>query len=189
MKRVLGALMIAGAMGSGAWAGPSSDRWIHIRVDDHDDGPGRVDIQVPIGMVSGLLPVLKHHSTHRGSLRLDGTDVDMQEIRSYWAAVRDAKDGEYITVRDADSKVRIAKKSGNLLVHVDESPGGEKVRMTLPMALIDAVLAGGDTLDVDALARALEQAPSGELLTVDDGDSHVRIWIDSAPAAAREDAP
>jgi hypothetical protein len=54
----------------------------------------------------------------------------MHEIRGYWTAVRDAKDGEYITVRDADSKVRIAKKSGNLLLHVDESPRGEKVRMT-----------------------------------------------------------
>lgn len=189
MKRLIGVVMIAGAVGSGAWAGTSSDRWIHIRVDDNDDGPGRVDIQVPVSMVSGLLPALKDHAVGHGGIHLDGTDVDIREIRGYWAALRDAKDGEYVTIKDADSKVRIAKKSGVFLVNVDETSGGEKVRMTLPMAFVDAVLAGGETLDLDALARALERAPSGELLTVDDHESHVRIWIDAAPAAAREDAP
>ena len=188
MRAMLGALIVAGTLGT-TWAGSSSDRWIHIRVEDMDDGPGHVDIQVPIGMVSGLLPALRDKSLRHGGIHVDGADMSMKEIRGYWAAVRDAKDGEYVTVKDADAKVRVAKKSGLLLVHVDESRGGDKVRVTIPVALVDAVLAGGDTIDVDALGRALEQAPSGELLTVDGDDGHVRIWIDNAPAPAREDAP
>jgi hypothetical protein len=188
MRNVLGALLIAGVAGSGAWAGATEDRWIHIRVDDNDDGHGRVDIQVPITMVSGLLPMLKDR-TSAGAIHIDGKDVDLDELRAYWAAVRGAKDGEYVTVRDEEAHVRIAKSSGNLLLKVDESDGGSRVRMKIPLTLVDALLAGGDAVDLSALGKALEKAPSGELLTVDDADSHVRIWIDAAPAAAREDAP
>jgi hypothetical protein len=188
MKYLLGALMLVGLAGRGAWAGASDDRWIHIRVDDRDEGHGRVDIQVPLTMVSSLLPMLKD-KTSAGAVHIDGRDVDLDEMRGYWAAVRSAKDGDYVTVRDEGAHVRIAKSAGNLLLNVDESGGGSRVRMKLPLPLVDAVLAGGNTIDLDALGKALEKAPTGEILTVDDADSHVRIWIDSAPLPAREDAP
>jgi hypothetical protein len=187
MRKLLGAMIVAGIAGSGAWAGSSDDRWIHIRIDDND-GRGRIDIQVPVGMVSGLLPALETR-VPAGGLHVDGKDVDLDELRGYWAAVRGAKDGDYVTVRDRDAHVRIAKISGNLLVDVDERSGGGRVRLKIPMPLVDAVLAGGDTVDLQALGKALEKAPSGDLLTVDDDDSHVRIWIDAAAAPAREEAP
>jgi hypothetical protein len=188
MRKALGALVIVGLAGTGAWAGATDDRWIHIRVDDNDGGSGRVDIQVPITMLSGLLPMLQH-KTAAGAIHVDGKDVDLAELRTYWAVVRDAKDGEYVTVRDDDARVRIAKSAGSLLVNVDESEGRGRVRMKLPVTLVDAVLAGDNDLDLIALGKALEKSPSGDLLTVDDEDSHVRIWIDAAPAAAREDGP
>lgn len=188
MKRLLTAVVIAGIAGSGAWAETSGARWIHIRVDDNDDGHGRVDIQVPVTLVSGLLPALKDRvSSER--MHIDGKDLDMNELRSYWAALRDAKDGEYVTVRDQNANVRISKKAGQFLLNVDESPNGSRVRLKIPLPLVDAVLAGGDTIDLQSIGKALEGAPSGEILTVDDVDSHVRIWIDMAPAAAREDVP
>jgi len=61
--------------------------------------------------------------------------------------------------------------------------------MKIPVQLVDAVLSGGDTLDFDAVGSALVKVPSGEILTVDDEDSHVRIWIDDEAAPAREDKP
>lgn len=188
MKKLLGAMIVAAVASGGAWAGSSGSRWIHIRVDDNDEGHGRVDIQVPITMVSGLLPALKDR-VPAGSLHIDGKDVDVDELRRYWTAVRDAQDGEYLTVRDDDAHVRIAKSGQTLLLNVDERSGGGRVRMRIPVPLVDAVLAGGDRVDLDTLGRALEKAPSGDLLTVDDEDSHVRIWIDAAPAPARGEAP
>jgi len=187
MKKLLASLVLVGATGSAAWAGSPDERWIHVRVDDSGGDKGRVDIQVPIGLVSTLLPILKNKHGH-GSIHVDGNDVDLAEIRGYWKAVRGAKDGEYVTVKDDDSNVKIAKSGGFLKVMVDGEDGG-RVRMKIPVQLVDAVLSGGDTLDFDAVGSALVKVPSGEILTVDDEDSHVRIWIDDEAAPAREDKP
>jgi len=182
----LGCLVLVGF--AGGLAAASDDKWIHVRVDDTDGGKGRVDIQVPVGMVASLLPMLKGAHA-KGSIHLDDTSIDLAEFRGYWTALRAAKDGEYVTVRDEDSNVRIAKRGGTFQLTVDDKGGRSRVRMKLPLPLIDAVVAGGDTLDMGALAEALASAPAGELLTVDDEDSHVRIWIDGLAAPAREDAP
>jgi hypothetical protein len=120
---------------------------------------------------------------------VDGDAVDLEEIRGYWSAVRSAKDGEYVTVRDADSDVRVSKRGGYFLLNVDDKGGRSRVRMKLPLPLVDAVLDGRDSINLEALGGALAKAPPGEILTVDDEDSHVRIWIDAAAAAPREDAP
>lgn len=185
MKKILGSIVLAAFAGV---ATASDDRWIHVRVDDADGGKGRVDIQVPIGMVQSLLPVLKGAHA-RGAIQVDASSVDLAELREYWTAVRSAKDGEYVTVRHEDSDVRIAKRGGQLLLNVDDKGGKSRARMKVPVPMIDAVLAGGDTLDLTALGVALANAPAGEILAVDDEGSHVRIWIDGAAAPARQDAP
>jgi hypothetical protein len=186
MKKILGYLVLACATGCAAQASASDDRWIHVRVDDAEGAGGHVDIQVPIGMVSSLLPVLK--GAHgRGSIHVDHQRVDVAELRGYWNAVRAAKDGEYVTVRDDDSDVRISKSGGYLRVTVDGKRDGGRVRMKIPVSLVDAALVGGDSIDLEAIGKALANVPAGELLTVDDDDSHVRIWIDAQPAPARED--
>jgi len=164
----------------------ADDRWIHVRVDETDGDKGRVDIQVPIGLVSTLLPALKGKHG-RGSIHFDGSDVDLAELRGYWNAVRAAADGQYVTVRDEDSDVKISKSGGFFRLSVDERGGGSRVRMKVPIQLVDAVLSGGDTIDLGAVGGALAKVPSGEILTVDDEDSHVRIWIDDDAAPARED--
>lgn len=185
MKKILGALVITLCAGA-ATPVSAADRWIHVRVDDADGGKGRVDIQVPVGLVQSLLPVLRGVNGG-GSVRVDSKSLDVAELREYWSAVRNANDGEYVTVRDRDSNVRIAKRAGHLLLNVDDDGGKSRVRMKVPVPMIDAVLTGGDTLDMNALGIALANAPDGELLSVNDEDSRVRIWIDGAAAPARED--
>jgi hypothetical protein len=187
MMKLLGCLLLAGVLAFST-AIASDDRWIHIRVDDADGAKGRVDIQVPITLVSSLLPVLKQAHGH-GSIHVDADPVDLEQIRGYWSAVRSAKDGEYVTVRDADSDVRVSKRGGYFLVNVDDKGGRSRVRMKLPLPLVDAVLDGKDSINLNTLSDALAKAPAGELLTVDGEDGHVRIWIDAAAAPPREDTP
>jgi hypothetical protein len=188
MNRLWVAIAMVGACVTGAHAAPSGDRWIHVRVDSAEGDRGHVDIQVPIGMVSGLVPLLKNKAAS-GELRLHGHDTDLEELRGYWAAVRDSKDGEYVTIRDDDADVRIAKSGGVLIVNVDEKSERGRVRVKLPLALVDAALGRGEDIDVGALVKALESSPSGDIVTVDDADSQVHIWIDDAPSSARDDRP
>ena len=185
MIKTLGCLIVAGCLGAGT-AAAGDDRWLHVRVDETDRSGAKVDIQVPVAMVSGLLPILKGKHAH-GNITINEGQIEMDELRGYWNAVRAAKDGEYVTVRDADSDVRISKSGGFVRLTVDEKDGGGRVRMKLPVPLIDAVFAGKDDIDFDAIAAALAKLPAGEILTVDDDDSHVRIWIDAEAAAPRED--
>jgi hypothetical protein len=184
MKKILGYLVLACVTGFAAQAKASDDRWIHVRVDDAEGAGGHVDIQVPIGMVSSLLPVLK--GAHgRGSIHVDHERVDVAELRGYWNAVRAAKDGEYVTVRDEDSDVRISKSAGYLRVTVDGKGDGGRVRMKIPVSLVDAAPVGGTGSTPRRSARP-SPTPRGRLPPRDD-DSHVRIWIDAQPAPARED--
>jgi len=188
MRKILGCLVVTCTVLGAPRAAATDDRWIHVRVDEATGGKGRVDIQVPVGWVSSLLPALDGLHGH-GSIHVGGQHVRLGEMRDSWNAVRAARDGEYVRVRDEDSDVRISKRGGYLHVTADDEGDGSRIRMKVPLALVEAVLAGGDTLDFDALGAALAKVPPGELLTVDDEESHVRIWIDGRPTAAREDRP
>jgi hypothetical protein len=162
-------------------------RWIHLRVDEDGAHGAKVDIQVPLSMVSSLMPTLKAKMDVHGKLDLGSQDVSVDELRSYWKAVKESKDGNYVTVRDGSETVRIAKRGGVVHVDVEDTDQGERVKMRLPVPLVDAVLGTHDTLDVAALVTALRDVPSGELIAVDDDESKVRIWIDDRPAPSRED--
>ena len=167
----------------------SDGRWIHVRVDEDGAHGAKVDVQVPLSMVSALMPSLKAKMDVNGQLDLGSKDVSIDELRGYWRAVKESKDGNYVTVKDGSETVRIAKRGGVVHVDVDDGEKSEHVKMRLPVPLVDAVLGTKDTLDVGALVDALHAAPSGELIAVDDDDSKVRIWIDDRPQPSREDAP
>ena len=92
-------------------------------------------------------------------------------------------------MKDGDDDVRISKKAGIVHVDVSERRGAGKVKVRVPVPIVEALLGDGETLDVDAFARSLSSMPSGDLVSVDDDGDRVRIWIDDRPAAPREDAP
>src|SRR5580658_1573150 len=97
-----------------------------------------------------------------------------------------ATDNEFVTVKEKDQDVRVAKSNGNLIVHVlDKSKDGEKVDVTIPMKVVDALFSTvkDNELDVAAAIRALSDAGDAVLVTVQDATEHVRIWIDSHSAS------
>ena len=149
-----------------------------------------MDIQVPLAMVSSLLPSLKKKiEIHEGRIDLGNDEMTLDEMRGYWAAVKASRDGNYVTVRDGSDTVRIAKRGGVVHVDVSADRGSERVKLRLPAPLVDAVLGKDDTLDVGELVKALSGVPNGEIIAVDDDDSRVRIWIDDKPQPADEDTP
>jgi len=105
-------------------------------------------------------------------------------VRAILEAIRNAPDNEFVTVKEQDQDVRVAKLNGNLVVHVldkRKEKDGQKVDVTIPMKVVDALFATtkDNELDVAAAIRALSDAGDAVLVTVQDATEHVRIWIDS----------
>ncbi len=97
-------------------------------------------------------------------------------------AVRTSKDGEFVTVQNKDSDVRVAKQSGYLFVHVFERthPRKSQVEVKVPMKVVDALFsAGKDELDLVAALHALSSQGDTELVSVKDEENTVRVWLDS----------
>jgi hypothetical protein len=185
MRRIhLTASVLLLAWSSMALAG-SGDRWLHIRVIDHGPGGEKVRVNVPLAMAEKILPMIDADDLHDGHLRINGHgDLDARDLREMWSAIREGKDGVYVTVEGEDEDVRVAREGAYMMIKVDEhGRHGDKVDVRIPLTVVDALLSGdGDELDFGAAIRALSDHGDGELVSVVDDDSHVRIWVDADQA-------
>ena len=73
------------------------------------------------------------------------------------------------------------RKSGHwLLVESDES-SDTQIDVRFPLPVVDALLSGPDgRLDFSAAIRVLADYDEGDMVTVRDGDTTVRVWVDSS---------
>lgn len=178
MKRFLVAILVVAFLTGLALA---DDRWLHIRVQEQGYGDEEISVNVPLQMVQALLPTIQAEALDDGKLHWrHHRDLEGIDLREVLAALREAPDAEFVTVRSRDESVRVAKEQGFLLIHVDETDG-ERVRVKMPLAVIDAMLgADEEELDLVAALDALADYDVGDLVTVESDDSFVRIWIDSS---------
>ncbi len=176
------ALLTLGLGALEARAADTDNLWIHIRVLDAKDG--RVSINLPISVVERMGNVLPSDTSEKGGgrLRFNDEDITVSDLREIWADLRKHPDATFITVDEVDSKVRVAKVAGNLVVRAQEKGGGrdEQVEMKIPGAVVDALLsAPGEQFNVGAALKALAREGEGEIVTVTGDGETVRIWIDA----------
>jgi hypothetical protein len=167
-----------------AMAAPA-ERYLHVKVDDPSKGES-VNVNLPLSMAAAILPTVNKGSLHNGHVTIGEADFNGVDVRAILDAIRNAPDNEFVTVKEKDQDVRVAKLNGNLIVHVlNKSKDGEKVDVTVPMKVVDALFATtkDNELDVAAAIRALSDAGDAVLVTVQDATEHVRIWIDSHGAS------
>jgi hypothetical protein len=162
----------------------TSGQWLHVAVDEKGPDGSVVRVNVPIELVTKILPLVHHENLSGGKVKLNLGDENMTaaDIRAILDAVRSSRDGEYVTVDGPKEKVRVAKRGGFLLVQATENKEKQQiVEVKLPLAVVDALLSGAqnDELNVAAAIDALAQHGTGDIVTVKGDDSHVRIWIDS----------
>ncbi len=196
MKRIammLVALMAITATLAGA---ATTDRWLHIRVEENGGQREKVKVNLPLSMLVKLagaidLEKIDGHTFRGGRIRIDDADIDHVDLRAMWNAVKEADDMEFVSIESASENVTVAKDQGYLLVRVrsgrgddDEESGddrrhGERVNVRVPLAVVDALLSAGEKeFDLQAALMALAESGEGDLVVVEDGDSSVRIWID-----------
>jgi hypothetical protein len=159
------------------------DRWLHIRVDNPDSKEETVRVNVPLELAEKVLPSINRDRLQSGKVKIDEIDCHGVDLRALLDAVRTAKDGEFVTVQNKDSDVRVAKQNNYFLVHVVDRKHASKksqVEVKIPMKVVDALFSGGkDELDLVAGLRALSTQGDTELVSVKDEENTVRIWLDS----------
>lgn len=161
---------------------PKADRWLHVRVINTDRRGETVRVNVPLELAEKVLPAVNHDRLHNGKVRIDSAQMDDVDLKTILAAIRTAKDGEYVTVQGNENDVRVAKESNHLMIHVVDKSNSKKcqVEIKVPMKVIDALLsAGKDELDLVAALHALSAQGDTELVSVKDSENTVKVWLDS----------
>ena len=169
----------------------AADAWLHLRVETSGDDPETVSINVPLDLAAKVLAAVDDEHLKGGKIVFDVEDHADVDLAAMWKAVREAPDAEFVTVKSRSENVRVAKDKGFLVILADEKSDEEgqrsTVRVKVPLAVADAMFGAAGAkgeLDLVAALRELQRAGSGELMTVEDGDETVRIWIDD-----RNEAP
>lgn len=163
-----------------ATAAPA-EKYLHVNVDDPVKGE-KVSVNVPLSMAAKILPAINNRDLHDGKVLIRNERMNDVDLRAILDAVRTAPDNEFVTVKDNESDVRVAKANGNILIHViDKKNKEQKVDVTVPIKIVDALVASEKSgeLDVAAALRALSDAGDILLVTVQDSSEKVRIWVDS----------
>src|SRR5271163_3502015 len=160
----------------------SSERWLHVRVISTNAKNETVKVNVPLELAEKVLPAIDHDRLHGGKVRIGCMDCDGVDIRTLFEAVRNSKDGEFVTVQSKDSDINVAKRDGQLLVHVHDKNRSKnsQVEVKMPMKVVEALLsAGKDELDIVAGLHALPAQGDVELVSVKDDENTIRVWLDS----------
>jgi hypothetical protein len=180
MKTKLIALAAAGVLLLGAGTAAAQEAsWIHVRVMEEDGA--KVNVNLPMSLIEVALEIAEKeafdgHGMHFGD---HGDDVDVADIRRMWHELRDAGDAEYVTAEDGDETVRVFRQGDRVFVHVDEA-GEEKVRVEVPFTVVDTLLEGeGNELNLVGAVREMGRSNNGQIISVKDGDTQVRVWIDN----------
>ena len=153
-----------------------SKSWLHVRVDSEDSE--KVSVNVPMSLVSTVLPLLEEEVLPQEGVRFDDRDLTISELREVWEAVKAEESGEIVSVESEDSRIRVFTDGDYLLVESDEDSRSE-LRVRIPVPVVDALLSGeGEVLNVVAALEALQDLGVTELGVVEADEASIRIWID-----------
>ena len=152
---------------------------MHLEVTEKGGDPGTVKVNLPVSLVDTALNMVKDKNLKEGHLKLDRTEISMAEMRQLWGELKNAGNAEFVSVEKKDETVRISREGNFVLIKVNNTKNTEKVDIKMPVGVVDALLSGpGDELNLKAALSSMKAGNGGEILTVNEPDTHVRLWID-----------
>jgi hypothetical protein len=161
----------------------ASKEWLHVRVQNLTEAAETVKINIPLSLVETMLPLIEEKSLQDGRIHLNNKDVSTAELRKIWKAVKDEGDTEFVTVEKKGENVRIFTESNFLMVQSDKD-SAKKVNIKIPLAVVDAMLAGsGEGLNLMAAVQALRESGVRDIISVQDEKNTVQVWIDNKSKA------
>lgn len=147
--------------------------WVVVDVRPQGEGGFPIIAAAPLAAASlALRFVDTQHETIDFPLEPGHRDMLLAALRE----IAGAPDTELVRVEEPGQLVSIWK-CGPLLTADVEGPG-ETVRVRLPLAAVEGVLAGieGGVIEPADLVSALRRSPKGARVEVDSGDARVRVW-------------
>jgi hypothetical protein len=179
MNRKTTAIAAAIVLVAGFALAADDTRWINVHVTEHMEGTN-VEVHLPLSLVLSVLRSVDVDNFHHGHVDLDldhDVDVDWQEL---FAAVKDAPDGQFVTVDSPDAQVSVRKEGGTLFIDVDEIDGeNAKVKVQVPVEFMEAMTVNDESqIDVAALLESFDSFPNGDIVTVTSDEANVRVWIE-----------
>src|SRR5712692_936080 len=178
MKKALPllAVLLAGAVVGAA----SSERYLHVRVSNPTTHE-LVRVNVPLSLAEKIIPAINNGDLRNGKVHIGELSADKINLRAILEALKTAPEGEFVTVQENDSDVHVAKEHGQMVVHVIDKGSKEKVDVTIPWDVAQALVSDTteNQLNVEAAIKALQNAGDVTLVSVVGHDESVRVWIDS----------
>jgi len=186
MNRVMLAGLSVALFGAAVLQAAGADQWIHIKVDSKVGDEERVRVNVPLSLAEKILPAVQADCLHNGKVKIEG-EMNGVDLHALMDAIRSTGDSEFVTVESTHEHVRVAKQGAYMLIKVRDEDSGfkkgnkaETVDVKVPLSVVEALLSGGkNELDLAAAVRALRAQGDTELVTVNDGEETVHIWVDS----------
>jgi hypothetical protein len=178
IARPIVAITLAALLSLPLLAQQKKDPWLHVEVRESKNEPEIVKVNLPFSMVDVALKIAQDKKLNGGKFRLDSTELSVPDLKKMWTEFKKAGNADFVTVEKKTESVKISREGNYLLIKVTEK-NQQKVDLRVPVDVVDALLATpGDELDIKAALVAMQQKGSGNILSVTDKDTKVRIWVD-----------
>ena len=176
------AVLLVGTLALAASPGlsNSTERYLHVKVNGLNTHE-LVRVNLPLSLAEKVIPAINNGQLRNGKVQIGNLAANQVNLKVILDALKTAPEGEFVTVQENDSNVRVAKERGQMIVHVSDKKGKENVDVTIPWEVAQALAtdANEGELNVEAAVKALENAGDVTLVTVTSHDQTVRVWIDS----------
>ena len=150
--------------------------WLHVRVEE--PGETRMSMNLPLALVEVGLD-MADRQVFEGQTAQFGTDtgVSLADLRRMWVELEAVGDADFVEIQDGDTQVHISRRGDQVLMRVEEGID-TRIRMEMPAAVVQTMLGTeGDRLNLRDAVRELARSGSRDILSIQDGDTTVRIWI------------
>lgn len=179
LRRTLVAAALAAAL-SVPLAAQEAKPWIHVQVIEAEDDGATIRVNLPLALAQVALDLVPKKFMEKGHLKLEEHGITILDLRRLWQEVKASGDAEFVSVESEKQNVTVSRAGDVIQIRVQDVKEGktENVRVDIPIRVVDALLSGeGEELD---LAAAVNQLGSerGEIVSVEDGETRVRVWID-----------
>jgi len=169
-----GLILLLAATGAGA-----ADRWFHVHVTETGSDPVEVHVNLPLALIEAALRVIPDEINAEIEAELNDIGVELEELRKFWEEARNLEDATFVTVESEDETVTVAKQGDYLIARTTQPrDNGAEINVRLPFEVLAALFSGDTQIDLPAALRAIAEHSDGDLVTVSEGDTYVRIWVD-----------